>query len=153
MHDTIYPLTIYYDSHCPLCRAEMENLMLRNENGKLVFADIHAQGFTPPQGRSRQDLLARIHARQADGRLLHNLDALRRAYEAVGLGWVTAPVRWPLLGRFLQGLYPVFARNRQRIPRFMSRALFGCAARRALKKRCAPDGSCRMALPQSQDPS
>jgi len=148
MHDAIYPLTIYYDSHCPLCRAEMENLMLRNENGKLVFADIHAQGFTPPQGRSRQDLLARIHARQANGTVIHSLEVFRCAYQAVGLGWVTAFTGWPLIGRFMNGFYPVFARHRHRMPRWIGQGIFEYAARRALKKRCDPDGSCRIASPK-----
>ena len=30
MNETVYPLTLYYESACPLCKAEMQNLMLRN---------------------------------------------------------------------------------------------------------------------------
>jgi len=153
MSEGIYPLTIYYDSHCPLCKAEMDNLMLRNEEHKLVFADIWAEGFSLPQGYSAQDLQTRLHARQANGALIHSLAVFQRAYEAVGLGWVTAFLRWPLIGPFMNWFYPIFARHRHRIPRWISQGIFHYAARRALKKRCTPDGSCRMALPQSQDPS
>jgi len=142
MTSSIYPLTLYYDSHCPLCLAEMQNLMLRNEQGKLIFTDIHAADFIPPTGYSQKTLLERIHAKQADGQIIHSLEVFRRAYEAVGLGWVTSFTRWPLLGRFLDSFYPIFARHRHRIPKFISQGIFNYAARRALKNRCDANGSC-----------
>jgi len=144
MSEGIYPLTIYYDSHCPLCHAEMKNLMLRNEERKLIFADIWAEGFTPPHGYSTQDLQTRIHARQANGTIIHSLAVFRRAYEAVGLGWVTAFMRWPLIGLFMNWFYPIFARHRHRIPRFISEGIFNYAARRAVQRRCTLDGSCHI---------
>jgi len=145
MAGQVYPLTLYYDSHCPLCLAEMQNLMLRNEQGKLIFVDIHAADFIPPTGHSQKRLLERIHAKQADGQIIHSLEALRRAYEAVGLGCVTGFTRWPLLGRLLDGFYPIFARHRHRIPQLISQGIFNHAARRALKKRCDTNGSCSIA--------
>jgi len=145
MTGSIYPLTIYYDSHCPLCMAEMQNLMLRNEQGKLIFADIHAADCIPPAGYSQKTLLERIHAKQADGQIIHSLEVFRRAYEGVGLGWVTGFTRWPLLGRFLDSFYPIFARHRHRIPKVISQGIFNHAARRALKNRCDANGSCTIA--------
>jgi len=142
--DPIYPLTIYYDSHCPLCKAEMENLMLRNTEGKLVFADIWADGFILPSGYSRQDLQARIHARQANGTMIHSLEVFRYAYEAVGLAWVMAFIRWPLIGPAMAWFYPVFARHRHCIPRCISQGIFNYAARRATQRRCTVDGSCQI---------
>ncbi|KXU34101.1 hypothetical protein AXE65_07775 [Ventosimonas gracilis] len=41
------------------------NPMLRNEQGKLMFTDIHAGDFIPPTGYSQKTLLERIHAKQA----------------------------------------------------------------------------------------
>lgn len=43
-----YPLTIYYDASCPLCHAEMHNLMLRNSQGLLQFVDASPVDFTSP---------------------------------------------------------------------------------------------------------
>jgi len=142
MTSTIYPLTIYYDSRCPLCLAEMQNLMLRNQQNQLIFADIWAEDFTPPDGYSQQRLLERIHAQQADEQIIHSLEVFRRVYQAVGLGWVTGFTRWPLLGRLLDGFYPIFARYRHLIPSFISQGIFNYAAHRALKNRCDADGAC-----------
>lgn len=146
----IYPLTLYFDSRCRLCAAEMGNLMLRNTGGLLRFADVWAPDFKgPPAGTTRDDLLTLIHARQADGRLLRGVAVFRAAYEAVGLGWLTAATRWPVIGPLADRVYPVLARNRYRLPQWLVHGLFekasGAAARRAAARRCGPgDDQCRL---------
>ncbi|MET0519879.1 MAG: DCC1-like thiol-disulfide oxidoreductase family protein, partial [Burkholderiaceae bacterium] len=68
MNSTIYPLTLYYESACPLCDAEMRNLRLRNHAGLLNFVDISAHGFRDfPPGTDMAALLGLIHAQRADG--------------------------------------------------------------------------------------
>ncbi|MBW8721530.1 MAG: DUF393 domain-containing protein [Polaromonas sp.] len=143
---TTYPLTLFYESACPLCNAEMSNLMLRDTEGHLRFADVSAPDFTDvPAGATMQDLLALIHARTADGRVLKGIEVFRLAYEAVGLGWVSAAMRMPLLRPLAEWGYPVLARNRHRIPRGFVRLLFEGAVRRAAERsalaRC-DGGSC-----------
>lgn len=144
-----YPLTLYYDSRCALCNAEMGNLMLRNTAELLRFADVWAPDFEGPPGAcTQQDLLTLIHARQADGTVIRGVEVFRLAYEAVGLGWVTAATRWPLLGRLADACYPVLARNRHRIPPMVTRLVFGRALRRAAEhaasQQCTPHGTCRL---------
>ena len=52
MTHSLYPLTLYYDGACPLCMAEMRNLMLRNEREqRLRFVDIAAPAFAVPDWR------------------------------------------------------------------------------------------------------
>ncbi|MDA8454739.1 DUF393 domain-containing protein [Acidovorax sp. GBBC 3334] len=141
----LYPLTLYYDSRCALCSAEMGNLMRRDRAGLLRFEDIWAPGFEgPPPGTTREDLLTLIHARAADGRVLRGVEVFRRAYEAVGMGWVTAATRLPVLGPLADRLYPVLARNRYRLPRWLVSGLFERASQRAARQRCGPDGQCRL---------
>lgn len=149
MLPSVYPLTIFYDSRCPLCKAEMGNLMLRNASGKLQFTDVWSPEFEgPPAGYTQQDLLALIHARRADGTVVSGVEVFRLAYEAVGLGWVTQATRWPVVGRLADAGYPWLARNRYRIPQVFVRVLFGRALRRAAEnaaaRRCDTEGSCRL---------
>lgn len=138
MDPAIYPLTLYYESACPLCNAEMSNLMLRNTEGHLRFADVSAPDFADlPAGATMQDLLALIHARTADGRVLKGVEVFRLAYEAVGLGWVSGAMRLPLLRPLAEWGYPVLARNRHRIPRGLVRLMFEGAVRRAAERSAA----------------
>jgi predicted DCC family thiol-disulfide oxidoreductase YuxK len=131
----IYPLTIYYESACPLCHAEMQNLMLRNTGGLLRFADVSAPDFSDiPAGTAMADLLGLVHARTADGRVLRGVGVFQLAYQAVGLGWVSSAMRLPVLGRMIEAAYPVLARHRHRIPRRLVSLLFEGALRRAAKR-------------------
>ena len=129
-----YPTTLYYDSACPLCDTEMHNLMLRNQAGQLRFEDVQASGFACPEGVTRDALLTLMHARTASGQWLSGVAAFEVAYAAVGLAWVMAPARIPLLRAGMNALYPVVARNRYRVPGWVIRTFFGKALRRAAER-------------------
>ena len=137
MSETTYPVTLFYDSACPLCDTEMHNLMLRNQSGQLRFEDVQAPGFACPDGVTREALLTRMHALTADGQWLSGVPAFEVAYAAVGLGWVMAPARIPLLRAAMDALYPVVARNRYRVPAWWVRMFFGKALRRAAQRAAA----------------
>ena len=131
----IYPLTLYYESACPLCNAEMTNLMLRNTDQLLVFADISAPGFNAlPEATPMQALLEIIHARRADGIVIKGVEVFRLAYEAVGLNRVASALRLPVLGWMADRSYPWVARNRHRFPRALIRLIFEGGMRRAAER-------------------
>jgi predicted DCC family thiol-disulfide oxidoreductase YuxK len=131
----IYPLTIYFESACPLCNAEMTNLMLRNTDQLLDFADISAPGFDAlPDGTTLQAMLEIIHARRADGVVIKGVEVFRLAYEAVGLNRVASALRLPVLGWAADRSYPWIARNRHRFPRALIRFIFEGDMRRAAER-------------------
>lgn len=135
MNTQNYPLTIYYDASCPLCNGEMRNLMLRNADGLLQFVDASPADFTSPlTGIAREDLMNLLHARKANGEVVKGVEVFRLAYTAVGLGWVTAPTSWPVLHWLADKAYPLLARNRHRIPRWLVATLFEGATRRAAER-------------------
>ncbi|MFM9879179.1 MAG: thiol-disulfide oxidoreductase DCC family protein [Burkholderiaceae bacterium] len=143
-NSAVYPLTLYYESACPLCNAEMTNLMLRNHGQLLRFVDVSAPGFAAvPPGTSLQDLLDLIHAQRADGQVVKGVEVFRLAYEAVGLGGVARALRLPVLGALAKHAYPLLARNRHRIPRSLVRFMFEGAVRRAAQRaaqtHCTPE--------------
>jgi len=109
--------TILYDGACPLCRREVRLLARRDRGrGRLGRVDISAPGFDPARyGSSRESLMARIHGVLPDGRLVEGVEVFRRAYAAVGLGWLLAWTRLPLLGALADAGYRWFARNRLRL--------------------------------------
>jgi predicted DCC family thiol-disulfide oxidoreductase YuxK len=108
-------LTLLYDGDCPLCSREVALLRRRDRDGRIAFEDIAAPGFDAGRyGSSYEALMARIHAVLPDGSLVRDVEVFRRAYAAVGLGWLVAPTRWPLLRPLFDRAYRVFARNRLR---------------------------------------
>lgn len=113
-----YEFILFYDGHCPICRKEVAWLKFKNKQGKLGFQDINDVGFKPENyGKSFDDLMAEIHGQYPDGRVIKGVEVFYAAYRAVGLGWLMAPVRWPILRPLFDGLYLLFARNRLRLGR------------------------------------
>jgi predicted DCC family thiol-disulfide oxidoreductase YuxK len=47
--------------------------------------------------------------------VLRDVAVFRRAYGLIGLGWLYAPTRWPLLGPAIDGLYGIWAALRLRL--------------------------------------
>ncbi len=113
---TAHPFTILIDGGCPVCRHESRMMKrLDRGRGRLRIVDIASPGFDPgAYDRSMDQLMGEIHGVTADGSLVTGMDVFRRAYRAVGLGWLLAPTGWPMLRPVFDGLYRVFARNRVR---------------------------------------
>jgi len=112
-----WPFRVLIDGECPLCRREMRFLSRLDRGPKrLVTEDITAAGFDPNQyGVTMQELMGQIHGVLPDGSLVKGMEVLRRAYDAVGLGWLLAPTSWPVLKSISDAAYAWFARNRLRL--------------------------------------
>lgn len=90
--------TIFYDGACSICRRKMRWLQSKDKLARLTFIDIAADGFSPPQvcsslGITHIQLNTSLHLFKPDGSYVKDLDAIHLAYKAIGLGWITAPVR------------------------------------------------------------
>ncbi|WMW82011.1 DUF393 domain-containing protein [Undibacterium cyanobacteriorum] len=131
-HPSPYPLTIYYDESCPLCKLEMDNLKARNHAEKLRFIDVSADDFADADMPvDKKDMMDIIHARTIDGDIINGVEVFRLAYSAVGLGWVTAPTKLPGIKQLSDWLYPHIAKNRYRLSNRFSGLLFKIARDRA----------------------
>jgi predicted DCC family thiol-disulfide oxidoreductase YuxK len=115
-------LTILYDGGCPLCLREVRFLGQRDrrlhpDQPRLAFVDIDGPGFDPALhgGIDYRSAMARIHALSDDGAVLRDVEVFRRAYGLVGLGWLYAPSRWPLLRPLIDALYQLWASARLRL--------------------------------------
>ena len=111
-------LTILYDGGCPLCLREVRFLRRRDgERGRLAFVDVAAVDYDPSShGQiSYRDAMERIHGLTGTGEVVRDVEVFRRAYALVGLGWLYAPSRWPLLRGIADGLYRLWARWRLRL--------------------------------------
>jgi predicted DCC family thiol-disulfide oxidoreductase YuxK len=114
--------TLLYDGECPFCRREVEWLRRRDREGHLALEDITDPHFDPAQyGLTREEVAGVLHGILPDGRVVRRVEAIRQAYYAVGLGWLVAPTRWPVVRWVLDGMYGIFARNRIRWGRLLGR--------------------------------
>ena len=112
----LYPLTMLIDGDCPLCSREVAWLSRRDRQGRLRFVDITADEFDPAEyGKTIDELMGSIHAVTPERETVTGVEVFRRAYRAVGLGWLVAPTAWPVLRPIFDQLYRIFARIRPRL--------------------------------------
>jgi predicted DCC family thiol-disulfide oxidoreductase YuxK len=131
-------IRILFDAECPLCAREGWLLeRLDRGRGRIELEDISAPDFDPGRyGLTLAEVEARLHGVLPDGRLVDGVEVLAMAYEAVGLGWLAAPARWPGVRWLLDRAYAWFARNRLRLTGRASLA-------------CGREGRCEVAGPDS----
>ena len=117
-------LTLLYDGGCPLCLREVRLLQRRDGrlhpgSPRLAFVDIDDPAYDPEAhgGISYRQAMGRIHALSAEGSVLQDVEVFRRAYALVGLGWLYAPSRWPLLRPLIDWLYGLWASRRLALTR------------------------------------
>jgi predicted DCC family thiol-disulfide oxidoreductase YuxK len=141
-----YPLTLFYDRRCGVCRLEMDELNVRDRQARLRFVDISAPDFDAQRwGASLTSMNAELHAMDATGRSWRALPAIRLAYAAVGLGWVMSPTAWPGARTVFDALYRWFADNRYGISRCVRPLIERVeAARLTRRMRRCPDDACRL---------
>ena len=106
-------LTIFYDSQCPLCLAEMKKLQAYDDQGRLQFEDLNIDGFDeryPHIDRVKANRI--LHAQWDNGEVLLGLDVTHRAWSLVGQHKWLAILRWPVIRYLADGMYLLFARYR-----------------------------------------
>ena len=109
-----------FDGQCPFCALEAGWLKRRDTNGHLAFEDISKPEFDPSQyGLTLNEVMGVMHAVLPDGRVVTKLEVFRQAYRQIGLGWLLAPTRWPIIRWIADAGYELFARYRVPLGRLM----------------------------------
>ena len=104
-------LTVWYDGACPLCATEIALMRRLDARGTIDFVDVAAPDAICPLDRAA--LLARFHAREADGPILSGAAAFAAMWRAVpllrplGLVAEFPPALW-----LLERAYRLFLRAR-----------------------------------------
>nr|WP_242043638.1 DUF393 domain-containing protein [Leptolyngbya sp. FACHB-671] len=104
-----------YDGECPLCLREVNFLQKRDAGrGRVAFVDIAADDYAPEAngGVDFETAMGRIHAVLPDGTVIKNVEVFRRVYEVLGIGWIYAVTKLPIVGRLVDWLYEIWADKR-----------------------------------------
>ncbi|MFG0326187.1 MAG: thiol-disulfide oxidoreductase DCC family protein [Phycisphaerales bacterium JB037] len=103
---------IFVDEGCRLCSHESRLLRRLDRNrDHLAITDLASLDFALLPFTYDQAMRS-IHGRLPDGTIVHGPEVFRRAYAAVGWGWLWAPTGWPIIRPIVDALYRVFAKWR-----------------------------------------
>ena len=107
-----WQIKLLYDGECPLCVREVNFLRKRDAGrGLVAFVDIASVDYNPEEngGVDFETAMGRIHAVLKDGTVIKNVEVFRRVYETLGMGWVYAATKWPVIGAVVDALYGIWA--------------------------------------------
>lgn len=107
-----WKIKLLYDGECPLCLREVDFLQKKDAGRDLIaFVDIAATTYNPAEhgGIDFETAMGRIHAIYPDGTVIQNVEVFRQVYDILGMGWIYAPTRWPIIGFIIDKLYDVWA--------------------------------------------
>jgi predicted DCC family thiol-disulfide oxidoreductase YuxK len=111
-----WDVEVFFDGGCPLCLREINMLQRRDVRHRIRFTDIDRIDFNAEVlGKSRQELMERIHGRLPDGSWIQGVEVFRRLYAAVGFSTLVQLTRLPGISQILQLGYVIFAKNRLRL--------------------------------------
>ncbi|TKY73467.1 mitochondrial protein [Spatholobus suberectus] len=113
-----WKIKMLYDGGCPLCMREVNMLRERNKSyGTIKFVDISSDDYSPEenQGLDYETVMGRIHGILSDGTVVTDVEAFRRLYEHVGLGWVYAITKYEPIAKIADSIYGVWAKYRLQI--------------------------------------
>ncbi len=107
-----WKIKLLYDGECPLCVREV-NFLRKKDNGRglVAFVDIADENYSAEDnnGIDFETAMGRIHAILADGTIITNLEVFWRVYDILGMGWIYAPTRWPVVGSVMNIIYEIWA--------------------------------------------
>jgi predicted DCC family thiol-disulfide oxidoreductase YuxK len=109
---TTWKIKLLYDGECPLCLREVNFLQQRDAGrGIVAFVDIADRNYTPEEngGVDFETAMGRIHAVLPDGTVIKNVEVFRRVYEELGMGWLYAITKLPVIGAVADWLYGIWA--------------------------------------------
>ena len=123
-------ITMYYDDTCILCSTEAYSMQTRNPKGiTLTSVD---QGIDELQvaGFSRVDAMTYLCVKDDSGNWHTHMDAVRLLYK-VGSVKGAALLYLPVVKQLGDFVYPYVARNRYRIPNWVTKLVYGKAVGQA----------------------
>jgi ubiquinone biosynthesis monooxygenase Coq7 len=113
------PITVLYDGGCPLCRREIGVYRGLQASAPVCYADLADPAVALPEGVTREQLLARLHVRQSDGRLVSGARAFLALWSVLpGWRWLAALGRVPGVAGLMEVAYRGFLRVRPRVQRW-----------------------------------
>nr|XP_025701621.1 uncharacterized protein At5g50100, chloroplastic isoform X2 [Arachis hypogaea] len=115
-----HPITRIGRLKCSMMETALSVDMLRERNksyGTIKFVDISSVDYSPEENQNLdyETVMGRIHAILSDGTVVKDVEAFRRLYEQVGLGWVYAITKYEPIGTIADSIYGVWAKYRLQI--------------------------------------
>lgn len=142
-----WKIKLLYDGACPLCLHEV-NMLTKKDAGRglVAFVDVDDDSYDPAEhgGVDFETAMGVIHAVLPDGTIIKNVEVFRRVYEVLGMGWIYAITKLPVIGPLADAVYGIWANWRLKVTGRGSLAEVVAAREQRLAAACDEGGRCRV---------
>ena len=110
--ESLWKIKLLFDGACPLCVREVNFLKRKDgDRGLIKFIDIAAEDYDPADNANIdfETAMGRIHAVLPNGEIVRDVEVFRQIYDILGIGWIYAVTKLPVIGRVADILYGVWA--------------------------------------------
>jgi predicted DCC family thiol-disulfide oxidoreductase YuxK len=110
--ESTWKIKLLFDGACPLCVREVNFLKRKDGDRHLIkFVDIAAEDYdsTDNANIDFETAMGRIHAILPNGEIVRDVEVFRQIYDILGIGWIYAVTKLPIVGRLADLLYGVWA--------------------------------------------
>lgn len=136
MPNVTWPLTVYFDGSCRICRSEIDNIAARDAHDLLRLVDCSIADFDDRTLPYKRDaMMNAIHARDAAGVWVSGVDVFVALYAAAQVGFVARLLDHRWIKPRMAALYPWIARHRYTLSALGVHHVMNAFAARARKKR------------------
>ncbi len=108
------PITVFFDSSCPVCAKEMKHLKNRKQTGVIEYATPTSQSELEKltTAFTYAESMKSIHALTHDGKILRGIDTLSAVYARTDLPLLAIFLQAPLFSPLFRMLYGIWAQIR-----------------------------------------
>lgn len=117
-------ITMYYDAHCPVCRTEALHMADKKPDNIHIIPIHQAVDELAQFGISEVDAMTYLCVKDDNDQLHKGMDAVRLLHQVAETG-VAKWLDLPLIKQASDWVYPIFARNRYRIPNWVTKLAYG----------------------------
>ena len=143
--ESLWKIKLLFDGACPLCVREVNFLKRKDgDRGLIKFIDIAAEDYDPADNANIdfETAMGRIHAMLPNGEIVRDVEVFRQIYDILGIGWIYAVTKLPLVGRLADLLYGVWAEYRLLLTGRANLNTIGAQRRQLLKDKGICDDGC-----------
>jgi len=140
-----WKIKLLFDGACPLCEREVNFLKRKDgHRGLIKFVDIAAEDYDPADNANIdfEAAMGRIHAVLPNGEIVRDVEVFRQIYDILGIGWIYAVTKLPVVGRVADILYGIWADYRLLLTGRANLKTIVAQRRQLLKDRGLCDDGC-----------
>lgn len=120
-------ITMYYDDKCPVCRTEALHMADKKPNDIHIIPIHQAVDELATYGISELDAMTYLCVKDSNDSIYKGMDAVRLLYKTAELP-IARTFNLPIVKQASEVIYPIFARHRNRIPRWITKLAYGKVA-------------------------